>query len=77
MSHHDRFDRPKLSAKGVLHLIEVLGLDASHADGEFRVNFRTRDGGDEETAYYTQHADDALNTARLMAASLTPATTMR
>jgi hypothetical protein len=50
--------------------IRALGLAVARHDGEWRINHR---GGSEDTAYYTTDNDDALGTARLMAARPMPA----
>ena len=43
--------------------IRATGASAKYQDGEWRVNVP---GGSEATAYYTNDADDAINTARRM-----------
>lgn len=55
--------------KDVISAIHALGLTARKRDGEWRVSFR--DGSPafrEATAYYTADDQDAIETARLMAA---------
>lgn len=42
-----------------------VGYSLNHRDGEYRVN---RIGGDEAGAYYTNDRQDAVDTARAMAA---------
>lgn len=45
-------------------------LDASYNRdvGEYRINLRTSQGGTEDTAYYTDDPQDALDTAKAIAA---------
>jgi hypothetical protein len=65
--------RPKLSIKAVKHLVSVLGLDCaySHDYSEYRVSFKEAKPGDnEDSAYYTNDGDDALETARIMARTI-------
>jgi hypothetical protein len=45
--------------------IRALGLTVYRVDGEWRVNYQ---GGKEATAYYTDDAQDALDTTRAMVA---------
>lgn len=52
------------TVKDTMAAIRALGnITVNRRDGEWRVNFR---GEDENTAYYTNDADDALGTAKLM-----------
>ncbi|MHB1059792.1 MAG: hypothetical protein ACYC0F_18105 [Rhodanobacter sp.] len=44
--------------------IRIMGMAARYEDGEYRINYPR---GTEATAYYTDDAKDALQTARQMA----------
>jgi hypothetical protein len=57
-----------LGFKNTRRAIRALGLTASRRNGEWRVNLP---GGSEATAYYTNDNDDALATAKAMAAATT------
>lgn len=49
--------------KAVQASVRAMGLTVRKREGEFRVNYAN---GREETAYYTNDAEDAVNTARAM-----------
>jgi hypothetical protein len=46
-------------------IVAAVGCTLSKSDGEYRVNLR---GHGEATAYYTNDLQDAVNTAKTMAA---------
>lgn len=52
--------------------IRQLGLTCRYdsATGEFRVNLLPQDGGNEDTAYYTDDRQDAVDTAQAMSVGL-------
>jgi hypothetical protein len=59
----------KQNARELCRKIEAnFNLDASYipSTGEWRINLRTAEGGNEDTAYYTDDADDAYQTAKAM-----------
>ena len=68
----DRSIPRRLSIRATIQLIHILGLDACYiaAYSEFRVNLKTKHGGNVDTAYYTTDRQDALDTARVMARSI-------
>lgn len=48
----------------LIRVVRALGLSIRRTEhGEWRINLR---GGTEDTAYYTDNAEDALNTARMI-----------
>lgn len=53
----------KLTLAALKRECRAIGMTASHRNGEFRINFA---GGREATAYYTNDAWDALETAKRM-----------
>ncbi len=58
------------SNAATLKAIRALGLHATITEGEFRVTFKNvSEFRAEAVAYYTDSAEDALGTARIMAAS--------
>lgn len=60
-----------MNVKQTQAAIRALGLSAVRIDGEWRINFPALPGAShdrEATAYYTEDNDDALGTARYMAA---------
>ena len=59
------------TVKGTLRTIRtVAGMAASHRDGEYRVSYPAHEipstTAREDSAYYTNDADDAVNTAMAM-----------
>jgi hypothetical protein len=52
------------------HISRTFNLDATYRPeyAEYRVNLRPEQGGNEATAYYTQDPQDAIATAKAMAA---------
>jgi len=56
-----------MNVKQIKEAINELDLSARYRDGEWRINYRAPHGT-EATAYYTQDNDDALATAKAMAA---------
>jgi len=56
------------------HILAAEGMSLRHNDGEYRVNFRN---GTEDSAYYTNDLQDAVDTGRSMAAGYTDASLMQ
>ncbi len=52
-----------MNIKQTIQTIRDLGLTCRCHDGEWRINFF---GGNEDTAYYTDDAEDAVDTAKAM-----------
>lgn len=64
-----------MTRTAALAAIRALGLSARCVDGEFRVTFKTGEARllgttPEDAAYYTTDAEDAVTTARVMAAEV-------
>lgn len=60
----------KLNVENTRRAIRALGLTASRGDGEWRINLTD---GTEATPYYTHDNEDALATAKVIAAAVTKA----
>lgn len=57
-----------MTVKQTIKAIRALGLTCTRTThGEYRINLLMSNGGTEDTAYYTDDADDALGTAQFMA----------
>jgi hypothetical protein len=58
-----------MNRQQIIAAVEAKDLDCSYksSTGEYRINLRIKDGGTEQTAYYTNDGEDALNTATAMA----------
>ena len=55
-----------MNTSQVLTAVRAMGMTCRYDNGEYRVNIPTAWGGSEATAYYTNDADDAIGTARIM-----------
>ena len=57
-----------MTQKAVIAAVRAMGLSCGRTDhGDYRINLLKREGGNEDTAYYTDDAEDAVATAQAMA----------
>lgn len=47
-------------------LLKPINMVLNKRHGEYRVNFKQKDGGNEDSAYYTDQIEDAVLTAQEM-----------